>query len=208
MILGARAGRLAAACALVLGSSGCITLHRPPFMEASSVRDWPAAIETARKKVAEGRYESADTVLANFLIQYPRSNEARETAYWRALFKLDPSNHAASFAEAIRLLDGYLADNGPRKHVDEAAMLRRVAGQMDGLNKLAANALVQPKDSSTIIASAKVPGAEPKPVAADATATNPALEAENKRLKDELAKVTAELERIRRRLAQPPPPTK
>ena len=207
MIAGARAVPLAVACALLLVSSGCITLHRPPFMEASSVRDWPPAIEAARKRAADGQYESADTVLTNFVIQYPGSNEARETAYWRALFKLDPSNHSASFREAIALLDGYLSATGPRKHIEEAAMLRRVAGQMQGLNDLAAAAIALPRDSTSTVASARIPGAEPKPVVADATATNSALEAENKRLKEDLAKVTAELERIRRRLAQPPPPT-
>lgn len=206
MIAFARAARVAAACAFVLVSSSCITLRRPLFMEASSVRDWPPVLDLARRQAAEGKFGSADTTLMNFAIQYPSSNEAAETMYWRALFKLDPSNRASSFTAAVASLDAYLAAEKKRKHVDEAATLRRVAGQMDGLNKLAANALVQPKDTVTAAPGVpKVPGVEPKPAVPDATAANIAAEAEIKRLKDELAKANAELERIRRRLAQPPP---
>ena len=206
MIAFARAARIAAACALTLVSSSCITLRRPLFMEASSIRDWPPVLDLARRQAAEGRFGSADTTLMNFAIQYPSSNEAAETMYWRALFKLDPSNRASSFPAAIASLDAYLAAEKKRKHVDEAATLRRVAGQMDGLNKLAANALVQPKDTTTAAPGIpKVPGAEPKPAAPDPTTVSAAAEAEIKRLKDELSKANAELERIRRRLAQPPP---
>lgn len=209
MIGFARAARVAAACALVLVSSGCITLHRPPFMEASSIRDWPPVIDLARRQASEGKFEAADTTLMNFAIQYPSSNEALETLYWRALFKLDPSNHGASFSTAIASLDTYLAAQKPRKHVDEAATLRRVAGQMDGLNKLAANALAQPKDAVVAPGIPKVPGVDTKAPPVDASAANAAAATaaadEIKRLKDELAKANAELERIRRRLAQPPP---
>ena len=209
MIAFARAARVTAVCALALVSSSCITLRRPLFMEASSVRDWPPVLDLARRQAAEGKFGSADTTLMNFAIQYPSSNEAAETMYWRALFKLDPSNRASSFTAAIASLDAYLAAEKKRTHVDEAVTLRRVAGQMEGLNKLAANALVQPKDTTITAAPGipKVPGAEPKPAAADATGTNAAADAEIKRLKDELAKANAELERIRRRLAQPPPNT-
>jgi hypothetical protein len=206
MIVFARAARRAAACALVLVSSSCITLHRPPFMEASSVRDWPPVLEAARRQADEGKFGSADTTLMNFAIRYPSSNEALETMYWRALFKLDPSNRASSFSSAIASLDTYLAAEKPRKHIDEARTLRRVAGQMDGLNKLAANALAQVKDTTTAAPGIpKAPGIETKPAAPDVTAANTAAEVEIKRLKDELAKANAELERIRRRLAQPPP---
>jgi hypothetical protein len=206
MIVRARAACLSAACSLVLVSSGCITLHTPPFMEASSHRDWPPTLESARARAAEGRFESADTTLANFEIQYPRSNEALEAEYWRALFKLDPSNHASSFSEAIASLDAYLADKRPRGHTQEAVTLRRVAGQMDGLNKLAATALAQTREAPPAANAPKVGGVDTKAaVAPDAAPANAAADAEIKRLKDELAKATAELERIRRRLAQPPP---
>jgi hypothetical protein len=84
-----------------------------------------------------------------------------------------------------------------------ARTLRRIAGELDRLNRLAGNALAQQirdvnASPSTTVGSNETRPDAPKP-SPDATAQD-----EIKRLKDELAKANAELERIRRRLAQPP----
>ena len=171
-------------------------------------RHWPSVLSSAQHSAARGDFDVADTTLAEFARRYPTSREALETSYWRAVYALDPSNRAESITGAIASLDAYLADTRPRDHVLEATTLRRVAGQLDALNRIAANAIAQAKDANAAAAIARAlsdsrtdtsrPGsAEPAPTAADA---------EIKRLKDELAKANAELERIRRRLAQPPPP--
>ena len=125
---------------------------------------------------------------------------ALEATYWRALARLDPTNPHASLSEAITALDKYIADPRASEHMREAAAIRRVATQMDALNKLASASPPMPKDgvatTTTRAQSTDLtkPTLDPLPYA----------DAEIKRLRDELAKATAELERIRKRLAQPP----
>jgi hypothetical protein len=206
MILGGRRARLASTALCIALSSGCISVHRPRFMEPSIKRDWDNTLFLARVRAAEGKFAAADTILARFATEYPGTRQASETAYWRALYDLDPSNHGGSFRSAISSLDTYMAAGGPHEHAVEAATLRRIAGHMDELNKLAASALAEARDTST---AARVTAtdirAEVKPPAAGDVGIPTASDVEIKRLKDELAKANAELERIRRRLAQPPP---
>lgn len=199
---------MAGTAILVALSGGCISVHRPWFMQPSIERDWDNTLFLARVRVAEGKFAAADTILARFATEYPDTRQASETAYWRALFALDPSNHGTSFRNAIWSLDAYLSESGPHEHAAEAATLRRIAGHMDELNKLAASALAEARDTS---AAARVTPtdirAEIKPPVAGDVGLPTAADVEIKRLKDELAKANAELERIRRRLAQPPPTT-
>ena len=98
-------------------------------------------------------------------------------------------------------LDLYLGDRRSHEHIREAAALRRVAVQLDAMSKVVASAAAISKDLANMRPAADLrvdvnkPTVDPAAAAAD----------EIKRLKDELAKATAELERIRKRLAQPPP---
>lgn len=209
MILGATRARLAATLLFVALSGGCISVHRPWFMEPTIDRDWDNTLLLARVRAAEGKFPAADSILARFAGQYPGTHEAIETNYWRALFDLDPTNHVASFSSAIESLDEYLSEKRPLEHSAEAATLRRIAGHMDQLNKLAATALAEARDTSVTmrVTAPDVRTDVKAPIAGDVAAPTPA-DLEIKRLKDELAKANAELERIRRRLAQPPPPTK
>src|SRR4051812_28210850 len=90
---------------LVALSSGCVSVHRPWFMEPTIERDWDNTLLLARVRAAEGKFVVADSMLARFAAQYPGTHEALETAYWRALFDLDPANHVASFTSAMSSLD-------------------------------------------------------------------------------------------------------
>jgi hypothetical protein len=145
-------------------------------------------------------------VLADFATHHSATPDAVEATYWRALFRMDPTNRRTSLSTAMLSLDSYLADSRPRQHVAEAMVLRRIAGQLDGLNRASVTASTQAKEFA---AAAKEPKTQPTDVRPDAAKTtevpSPA-DLEIKRLKDELAKANAELERIRRRLAPPPKP--
>lgn len=167
-------------------------------------RGWPGALSRARGFAARGEFDVADSTLADFARKYPTSEETLETSYWRALFALDPSNRTQSVSAAITSLDAYLADTRPREHVLEATALRRVAGQLDALNRLAASAIAQAKDANAAAAIAKALS-DARIETPRASSDSASQDAEIRRLKDELAKANAELDRIRRRLAPPPP---
>jgi len=138
----------------------------------------------ASQEAAAGRYGVADRLLTDFTSRYPASSEAAESMFWRAVFKLDPQNPNASTHDAGVLLDSYLA-NGLAPRRGEAGALRRVVSALEA--------------KPTVVQSAT------PAKAADAT-PDKAKDDEIARLKDELAKANAELERIKKRLAQPTKP--
>lgn len=189
---------------LVLPNTGCVTFHTPGFATPAPERNWPNTLATAKSEALEGRFNGADSVLAQFAADYAGSSEALETSYWRAIFRMDPTNPDASLPRALASLDAYLAGPGPRQHTTEAAVIRRVGGQLDAANKAAASASAQAKDAASTAASARAQAADAN-ARADAKSDG-AQSADNeiKRLKDELAKANAELDRIRKRLAAPP----
>jgi hypothetical protein len=186
--------------------SACVSL---PFNNADDGEgDWDGTLGRAQALAGAGHFEAADSVLAGFAARHPGTPATLETAYWRAIYKLDPSSRAVSVTQALAWLDGYLADPRPRAHLAEATTLRRTAAQLEALNKLAASASAQAKDASRDAKDAKAVAADAKAEAknadANANAVADAKDNEIKRLRDELAKANAELERIRKRLSAPP----
>lgn len=184
------------------GSLGCATLFGSRASEPDD--QWPATLAAARTSALQARFETADSTLARYAALHPGTLQTLETAYWRSLFKLDPSNPNASIPTAIAGLDSYLGDSRPRDHVAEATSLRRIAGQLDELHRAAATAASQVKDANALAANARAQAAESAARAEAAKEPSPAADAEIKRLKDELAKANAELERIKKRLTKPP----
>jgi TolA-binding protein len=147
--------------------------------------EWSATLLQSRDEISAGRYAVAERLLAEFAARYPASPEATEATYWRALYKLDPANPAAAPHDASLLLDSYLAA-GPSAHQTEAQVLRRIAAVLE---------------ARTLASTATTPVVAEKLRTTDEKAKDEELQ----RVKDELAKANAELERIRRRLAQPKP---
>ena len=193
-----RIARTVSGVFVVTALNACITVRPPTFLRPAPERAWPSALSTAETRVSEGRYGAADSVLAGFSANYPESPQAFEAAYWRALFSMDPKNSRASISTAVTYLDAYLTGLDPRQHRQEAFALRAIAGQIDDNRNALATA--QTKDAPTMQPGVRI---EPPKPATDPAVTA-ASDAEIKRLKDELAKANAELERIRKRLLQPP----
>ena len=184
--------------ALCLGTA-CISFQRPPFLTPISQREWGPTLEEVHFAAKDGRFDAADSILARFAARYAGTPEALETAYWRALFKLDPLERPESVTPAMALLDGYLSDSRPRKHVAEAVSLRRMAMQFEALNTRATSMVATiPRDDREPISNVRPPTEQRPPI------DQAAADAEIKRLKDELAKANAELDRVRRRLMRPP----
>ena len=184
-------------------AAACASLPAKPAADPSQA--WPRALAAAQSRAGEAKFDAADSILADFATRFPGTSEALETAYWRSIFRLDPANPRGSVQNAMAALDGYLADPRPRQHTTEATTIRRLAGQLDGLSRMAANAVAQAKDATNTAKDAKPEAADARDAAAKASDTPPTADAEIKRLKDELARANAELDRIRKRLSQPPP---
>ncbi|CAN5362945.1 hypothetical protein BH09GEM1_BH09GEM1_31140 [soil metagenome] len=143
--------------------------------------EWTQWLLQASQEAAAGNHAVADKVLADYAARYPASPEASEAMYWRALYKMDPANAVASPHDAAVLLDGYLA-SGTTTHRGEAQTLRRVATALETQARAAAAAPVK----------TEVAKVEDK-----------ARDEEIARLKEELGRANAELDRIKRRLAKP-----
>jgi hypothetical protein len=198
---------------LVVSLAGCV---RPLALQPRPMREWPATLQAAKEAARAQRYAEADSVLARFGSRHAGSYEAREAAYWRALFLVDPLNPQSSTGEAFRALNQFFADRSTVDTYDEATVLRRVVQQVDSLTRALAQA-------DRLIAEAQEAVDEPRPAAPAAqpapAAAAPAPSAENRaqarqnrnlveqvrRLREELSKSNQELERVRRRLSEQRP---
>ena len=95
-------------CALVLG--GCATI---PLAQPSVKSDWERTLENARRDVDAANYFAAQKLLDEFVRVHPNGPEAREIAFWKAVYTLDPANVQGSLGGGIAGLDQYLALTGP-----------------------------------------------------------------------------------------------
>ncbi|HET7189393.1 MAG TPA: hypothetical protein VFI52_14685 [Gemmatimonadaceae bacterium] len=185
--------RAFSALAALLVTGGCAQLRAANASPAPMEGQLSASLQQAEREVVSSRFGVADRMLADFALGHPNTPEAVETAYWRALFMLDPANQTASRRDAIAMLDSYLNAPVIVMHRGSAAALRRIAAALDRPVPVAAANPPSPAPS---------PRAEPK---ADTKAEDKSRDEEVQRLKEELAKANAELERIKKRVAQPNP---
>lgn len=148
-----------------------------PFPDAG----YTAAIAAAEKRAEAGDYSGADKVLADFALKARGTNEAAEASFWRAMYMVDPLNKTASIPAGIRALDIYLNAPGARMYRAQALVLKRTAQTVQTLRQAS-------------VATVKVVGRDTVYVS---------REEEVATLKDQLAKANAELERIKKRLANP-----
>jgi hypothetical protein len=111
----------------------------------------------------------------------PGTEEATEISFWRALYMVDPANKRTSIPEGIRALDIYLSTPGTRWYRAQAEVLRRTAQSVQALRSASQS--------------------QPRVVGRDTVYIS--REEEIAALRDQLARANAELERIRRRLANP-----
>ena len=129
-----------------------------------------------------------------FLRGAPEAPPASDSLYWKAITHLDAANQRGSTDSALKYLDAYLANGVEQTHRLEALTLRRLA--RDAMQLARVQAALQARS------------AEPSKAPAEgAPRRDEEAVKEIQRLKDELAKANEELERIRKRLATPKPPT-
>lgn len=165
------------AIAFVVAACGAPRAPAPP---AAPATDFAIAIEAARQRVEAGDYPAADVILADYALRHQGSPEAREISFWRAMYIVDPANRTASVAQGIRALDIYLATEGAIWYRPQAEVLRRTALVLQSVRQAQTPRQVNGRDTVFI-----------------------SREEEIAALRDQLAKANAELERIKKRLANP-----
>ena len=138
------------------------------------------ALAAADRRAEAGDYVGADRILADFGLKAKGTPEGLEVSFWRAMYIVDPANRTASLGEGIRALDIYLATPGTSWYRAPALVLRRTAQTVQSLRTQ-----------------------QPVRVASGRDTVFVSREDEIASLRDQLAKANAELERIKRRLANP-----
>ena len=182
-------GRLALLAAVVLAAA-CASR---PVVPGTTRRAWNSALAVADQYAAAGQFIAADSVLQTFTIEHPRSADTLSALFFRALYQADPANPAPDgVTEAVTLLDRYLAAAASHPYRYEAQEVRRLA-------ELRARPPIVRVDTVLVVDSSAVRTA----VARDAEARERTHGEQVQLLRDSLTRATAELERIRRRLARP-----
>jgi hypothetical protein len=138
------------------------------------------ALMAAERRAEAGDYPGADRILSDFAIKAKGTPEATETAFWRALYMVDPNNKTTSMAEGVKALDIYLNTAAAKTYKPEALVLKRVAQSVLALRAVQSATRIAGRDTVFVT-----------------------REDEIASLKDQLAKANAELERIKKRLANP-----
>jgi len=108
------------------------------------------------------------------------SADATESAFWRAMLRADPRNPAFEPGEARRSIEAYLAAPNPRRRTEAGVMLR----------------MLDLADSLRAVQAAQRSSAE---------ARDRARDEEVQKLRDDLQRTQAELDRIKKRLGSPKP---
>lgn len=145
----------------------------------SDVSQWPAILRQAQQAAESGDYQAADRLLSSYGVSHQNSPEGAEADFFRALFKSDPANHSVSIREQLSAFDVYLTGGAALPRYGEALVLRRLLESGDSLRALV------------------------DAVRASQEARTKAKDEEIRRLADVLERTTAELNRIKRRLAKP-----
>ena len=163
--------------------AGCATLPAAarsdcPCPPAGS--EWHQALREADALAASGRHAAADNVLAEFAARHAGTQPGREIVFWRTLYRLDPQNENGRRPEALAALDSYLQADTVWWYRTEARVLRRLAAIPAAPNGTAAEL-----DLSIMSAEEK--------------------DREIRQLRERVGRLNDELERMRRRLAAPPP---
>lgn len=158
--------------------------------------DWAVAMTHARQDVDAGNYFAADKILDEFIRTHPGTPEAREMGFWKAAYLIDPANERGSLDGGIAGLDAYLAADSTGVYREQAIVLRRTAAVAQGIASAPKSAvldtLATPAVKDTVVVVSK---SRDEQIAM--------LKDQLAKSKEDLAKANAELDRIKKRLANP-----
>jgi hypothetical protein len=166
-----------------------------PVIDPPLQSDWAVAMSHARQDVDAGNYFAADKVLDEFVRTHPGTPEAREIGFWKAAYLIDPANERGSLDAGIAALDAYLSADSAGVYREQAIVLRRTAAVAQGIanaprSTVADTLATVPKDTVVVVSKSRD---EQIAMLKDQLAKS----------KEDLAKANAELDRIKKRLANP-----
>jgi len=141
---------------------------------------WVGTLAAVQTAVDSGRFAAADSMLTAFERAEPDSPDANESAFWRAMLRADPRNPDFAPNDARRSIEAYLATPNGRRRTEASVMLRMLALS----------------DSLRAAQAAQRSAAD---------ARDRVRDEEVQKLRDDLQRTQAELDRIKRRLASPKP---
>jgi hypothetical protein len=166
-----------------------------PVVEQPVQSDWTRAMTYARQDVDAGNYFAADKILDEFVRTHPGTPESREIGFWKAAYLIDPANERGSLDGGIAALDAYLSADSAGVYREQAIVLRRTAAVAQGIAnapKAVLDTLATPVVKDTVVVVTK---SRDEQIAA--------LKDQLAKSKEDLAKANAELDRIKKRLANP-----
>ena len=141
---------------------------------------WVGTLAMVQTAVDSAQFTAADSMLTDFERSDAAVMERRESTFWRAMLRADPRNPAFTPAAARAALEEFAAGSPPHRQTETGVMLR----------------LLAVSDSLRVAQAGQRAAAEQR----DRT-----REEEMQKLRDELARTQAELDRIKRRLGPPKP---
>lgn len=186
---------LIAAVALL---GGCA--RAPAYFRPAPLNEWRATLHDARMAADSGKWATADRLLGQYELRYPGTEQARETFYWRGLFRMAPSNDSTAHRAAVPTLERYLAEPGGTYRT-EARMLLDVARANVALREEAAAKEREIAQIRLALGRAQSAPAATTSPGSESSSSDRGLAGEVERLRRDLAQANAELERIRKRLA-------
>jgi hypothetical protein len=188
---------------IAMSSLALLACTQLPLVTPPKQSDFDRTLYHARRNVDAGNYWAADRLLDEFVRTHPDTREAREIAFWKAAYLVDPANDRGSLAGGIAALDAYLAADSAGWYRNEAIVLRRTAMVAQRAAPSAASG--SSGTSTTASGSTSATGATDTVVVVSRSRDEEiaSLKEQLAKSKEELAKVSAELERIKKRLANP-----
>lgn len=177
----------------LLALAACAPIQRvdPPLPS-----NWNRTLYYARRDVEAGNYYAADKILDEFQRTHPGTPEGREIAFWRAAYLIDPANERGSLTGGIVALDAYVAADSAGLYREQATVLRRTAAVAQAIANAPRTATADTLPTTVV-----------KDTAIFANKSRDEqialLKDQLAKSKDDLAKANAELDRIKKRLANP-----
>jgi len=148
----------------------------PPLQSPSVALVWASTQTSVYALLVDSRIPSADSALLQFARAYARTPEGVRARWWRTLLRVDASAEPASM---LLQLDSLLADSIPTDIRVEALLMRHSITTLDSLRRLELRRRLQ----ATQLATERMD--------------------ELKSARDSVAKLAAEVDRLRQRLRAP-----